>query len=95
LLLGDGPVAVGSDVLGVASVKGLLGFLEGGGGVGDFSLSEATFVFALMDLGVVESVVVGLFLGDGGLELVQLLGDGVQGSAGLELGLDLGQEGHD
>jgi len=40
LLLGDGPVAVGSDVLGVASVEGLLGFLEGGGGVGDFSVSE-------------------------------------------------------
>jgi len=95
LLLGDGPVAVGSDVLGVASVEGLLGFLEGGGGVGDFSVSETGLVSAFLDLGVVESVVVGLFLGDGGLELVQLLGDGVQGSAGLELGLDLGQEGHD
>lgn len=48
-----------------------------------------------MGLGFVKSIVSGLFFSDGGLELVQLSGDGIQRSTSLKLGLNLGEENHD
>jgi len=48
-----------------------------------------------MGLSLIKTIMGGLFFSDGGLELVQLSGDGIQRTAGLELGFNLSKENHD
>jgi hypothetical protein len=63
--------------LGLASVKGFGGFIEGSGGSGNFSFSESVFRVTFNLLFLPQSVVVGLFFGDGGNEFIEKGSDGI------------------
>lgn len=54
------------------SVLSGFGVLQGGGGIGNFLVSESDFVVAVNALGVPEGGVVGLFGADGRLHAVDL-----------------------
>lgn len=92
---GDFQILDGSDSLGSASVEGLGGLLDGGVSLGDFVLSVGDFISTVSLLGGIELVVLGLFGGNFSDEVVQHSVNGVQWTSGLQLVLNLGQQGHD
>ena len=94
-VLGSVQGGLGFSLLEGAGSELSLGGFQGGGGVGNFGLSEAKFTNALGLLSLVDVVVGHLLLVDGSFESIQNTLDCVEGATNLESVFNFEHDRHD
>jgi hypothetical protein len=95
LILGDSEFGRGFPLLDIAVIQLLSSDGQGFGGIRNLANSESDFGVALSLLSGVEVVVGELFSVNSGLEVIEHLGDCVQGVPGLQLRFNLNHDFHD